>query len=185
IIYSVNNKIIKKRVQKGYRHPLIDYELRKTRTIREAKVLQKVPIPTPKLVSLDKENMTIEMEELTGKKLSNHLEKLNYKSICYEIGKNIALMHYKDIIHGDLTTSNIIYTNKLFFIDFGLAFFSTKNEDKAVDLYLLKQALLSRHNKIGRVCFEEVKKSYANVEVLKRLEQVEKRGRHKSKSTPT
>ncbi|MFW6014758.1 MAG: KEOPS complex kinase/ATPase Bud32 [Candidatus Nanoarchaeia archaeon] len=181
VIYS-NGTVIKKRIKKGYRHPEIDFELRKTRTTREANMLKKIDIPAPKLISVDKKEMTIEMDKLTGKKLSTCLEKMDYKNISKEIGEKVAKLHKKNIIHGDLTTSNMIFSDKLYFIDFGLAFTSTKDEDKAVDLHLLKQALSSRHSTISDECFEEIKKNYANETVLKRLKEVEKRGRHKQKA---
>ncbi|MFW6449487.1 MAG: KEOPS complex kinase/ATPase Bud32 [Nanoarchaeota archaeon] len=181
VIYS-NGMVIKKRIKKGYRHPEIDFELRKTRTTREANMLRKIDIPAPKLISVDKKEMTIEMDKLTGKKLSTSLEKMDYKNISKEIGEKVAKLHKKNIIHGDLTTSNMIFSDKLYFIDFGLAFTSTKDEDKAVDLHLLKQALSSRHSTISDECFEEIKKKYANKTVLKRLKEVQKRGRHKQKA---
>ena len=42
----------------------------------------------------------------------------------------------------------ILKNGKVYFIDFGLGFFSNKTEDKAVDLHLLKQALESKHYQI-------------------------------------
>ena len=90
------------------------------------------------------------------------------------IGSEIAKMHLADIIHGDLTTSNMILRHPsaqntpntslvwLFFyfdelqndlimscikvlIDFGLAYNSNLVEDKAVDLYVLERAFASTH----------------------------------------
>jgi len=69
--------------------------------------------------------------------------------------------------------------NKVFFIDFGLSFVSTKTEDKAVDLHLLKQALESKHYKIWKDCFNAVLEEYNNKLILDRLMVVEKRGRNK------
>ncbi len=182
IIYETDDRIIKKRVAKGYRLPEIDFELRKARTAREARILKKAGIPVPKILNIDKKDMIIEMEKIEGVKLSDHLEKLDYCEISSVVGKQIAMLHRKNIIHGDLTTSNMIYSEGVvYFIDFGLSFTSTKAEDKAVDLHLLKQALDSRHNTICEDCLEAVKKAYADTEVLARLEVVEKRGRHKNK----
>ncbi len=88
---------------------------------------------------------------------------------------------------GDLTTSNFILTdNKVFFIDFGLSFFSKKVEDMAVDLHLLKHALESKHPDIYEKAFDIVKKSYAknysdSMIVFTRFDKVESRGRNKTK----
>ena len=64
------------------------------------------------------------------------------------MGETIALLHFNDMIHGDLTTSNMLYDitkNKLYLIDFGLSVNSDKVEDKAVDLYVLERAFVSTH----------------------------------------
>ena len=72
---------------------------------------------------------------------------------------------------------------EIYFIDFGLSFFSQKIEDKAVDLHLLKQALESKHYKIWEKCFKEVLEGYKAAkdynEVMARFEKVEKRGRQR------
>ena len=103
-----------------------------------------------------------------------------------ELGKKIAILHNNNIIHGDLTTSNFIYNDKIYFIDFGLSFETDKVEDRAVDLHLLKQALESKHYQIWEECFKEALKAYEKEskhgkEVIQRLELVEKRVRYKHK----
>ena len=65
-----------------------------------------------------------------------------------EIGIVIGKMHDADIVHGDLTTSNIMIREidgKAVLIDFGLSTVSTVLEDKAVDLYVLERAFISTH----------------------------------------
>ena len=205
VLTKDENKIIKERIKKGYRIREIDENLRKFRTKREAKVIEKLVGVSPELTKIDEENYKIEMEFVEGKLLRDYLDEKNYEKICNKIGENVALVHDKNIIHGDLTTSNMILKNdtrrnskgiscvpemqgisgKIYFIDFGLSFFSHKIEDKAVDLHLLKQALESKHYKFWDRAFNAVlegyKKSENSVEVIKRLEQVEKRGRYKQK----
>lgn len=68
------------------------------------------------------------------------------------IGRAIGLMHNADVIHGDLTTSNMLLraaspgaSPSVVLIDFGLSYVSTLVEDKAVDLYVLERALSSTH----------------------------------------
>jgi len=77
----------------------------------------------------------------------------------------------------------MLLDNKVYFIDFGLSQVSTKNEDKAVDLHLLKQALESKHYKIWEACFKVIAKAYGHKEILNRLEKVESRGKYKGKGS--
>lgn len=177
-IYLQDNKIVKERISKTYRAKEIDDKLRKARTNREAKVLKKlseINFPSPKLIK--KEDFTLIMQNLEGSKLRNTLEVKH----CKELGKLIKQLHDQNIIHGDLTTSNMILKDKIYLIDFGLSFFSQKVEDKAVDLHLLEEALESKHHKIATKCIKEVLKGYGNNKVISRLKIVKSRGRNKAK----
>jgi len=98
-----------------------------------------------------------------------------------EIGRSVRKLHDANIIHGDLTTSNMILKDKVYFIDFGLGFFSTRIEDKAVDLFLFKKALESKHHEVWEECFKEVLKAYGDQKVMERLKEIEKRGRYRKK----
>ncbi len=183
IIYKDKENVVKDRIRKGYRIPEIDDPLRQSRTRREAKILAKlkeIGFPAPRLISDDKKSM-IRMEHIPGDKLRDVFESSDYITLSKEIGKKVRILHDNGIIHGDLTTSNMILNDDVYFIDFGLSFFSDKVEDKAVDLHLLKQALESKHYKIWEKAFEAVVKGYNDPSVLKRLEKVEARGRNKGK----
>lgn len=188
------NEIIKRRVKKSYRHPKIDEKIRKLRTRSETKLLEKASkiIDIPKIKKVDEKNKEILMEFICGKKLSDSLDSFSLKKqkeICRTIGKNISKLHHENIIHGDLTTSNLIFVekeSKVFFIDFGLGFISQKIEDRAVDLHLLKQALEAKHYKNWEVLFEEITKGYNEgpikkecQKIFERISAVEKRGRYK------
>ncbi|MFH1590959.1 MAG: KEOPS complex kinase/ATPase Bud32 [archaeon] len=190
-VIRLGEHIVKERVTKGYRVEEIDSTLRKSRTRREAKVLERLA-PTgfvPKLIKSDDKAMTIEMEEITGERLAVCLEKQDIKKICTEIGQKVAEMHNQGIIHGDLTTSNMILHNgKVFFIDFGLSFFSTRIEDLAVDLHVLKEALEAKHHTIWEDAFKAALKGYKKhvkepETVISKLETVEGRGRYKGKGS--
>ncbi|KAG2052315.1 kinase-like protein [Suillus hirtellus] len=104
------------------------------------------------------------------------------------IGVEIAKMHLADIIHGDLTTSNMMLrkqTNDLVLIDFGLAYHSTLVEDKAVDLYVLERAFASTHPD-SEPLFAGVLSAYEKrmrkhwLPIKKRLDDVRLRGRKRS-----
>jgi len=182
-IYVDKDKVVKNRIEKDYRLKELDDKLRRTRTKKEAKILTKlIDLDfTPTLLKTDNKSI-IEMEHIPGEKVRDVLEKEDYKQLSKEIADKIRILHDNGIVHGDLTTSNMIYyKNKVYFIDFGLSFYSKKVEDKAVDLHLLQHALESKHHTVWEECFEIVKKEYADKEVLNRLEAVEKRGRNKRK----
>lgn len=190
-IIKDNNKIIKKRLKKTYRVREIDEKIRKLRTRSEGKLFEKASkvIPVPNLEKVNEKNKELVMQFVKGDKISSTLEKFSEKKQCEifkKIGENIAKLHDSDIIHGDLTTSNMIFNekeNKAYFVDFGLGFSSHKIEDKAVDLHLLKQAVEAKHFKNWERLFDEAVKGYKISknfkEVLERFKKVEKRGRYK------
>ncbi|MBU2561506.1 MAG: Kae1-associated serine/threonine protein kinase [Nanoarchaeota archaeon] len=199
IIYSDYTTVTKHRFEKTYRHPELDSRLRKSRTRREAKILEKLQgmgFPAPRLIEMDDSDMKVHMDHVPGelvKKVIDSLEEKKdekaYLKLCREIGEKTALLHNKGMVHHDLTTSNMILhrdTKEVYFIDFGLSFFSDKIEDYAVDLHLLRHALESRHYRVWEKCFKAVldgykKRSEKSKEVIERLEKVEQRGRYKGK----
>ncbi len=191
ILIKQKNILVKDRVCKGYRNKIIDKTLRKKRTRSEAKIIAKASlvIDVPKILKIDEDKSRIEMEFLSGEKLSEYLDEMPHDKaleICKKIGENVAKLHDIDIIHGDLTTSNMILQGeKVFFIDFGLSFHSQRIEDKAVDLHLLRQAFESKHFRHWKDFFNSVLQGYSHYkkhnEVLKQLEKVELRGRYKHK----
>ena len=119
-LFLDGNKVIKDRFRKTYRIKEIDERLRKARTKREAKILdklQKINFPTPRLIKNDQKNI-IEMDFIDGKLLKNILNNKNCVKLSREIGEKVAILHNNNIIHHDLTTSNMIFNNEIFFIDF-------------------------------------------------------------------
>ncbi len=182
--------ILKERVPKEYRIKILDEKIRKQRTKREASILFKAEkiINVPHMIH--SEDYEILMEFIDGKKLAEHLDNFNEKErleICGKIGKEVAILHNNNIIHGDLTTSNMLLKDdKVYFIDFGLSFIDENKEHKAVDLHLLRQAIESKHYKHFETSFREIIKSYGcnsdnSKEILKRFVVVEGRGRYKNK----
>ena len=181
-IYLDNNTIFKVRTPKSYRLKKLDDELIKTRTRSEAKILVKLSSIAPRLISTNNKDK-IQMEYVEGKRVVKLLD--SDPSIAKEIAKSVSIMHSKNIVHGDLTTSNMILSNnKIILIDFGLSKTSQKYEDKAVDLHLLKEVLLSKHYLVKEEVWNIFLENYDvehKSEILKRLKQVEKRGRNKKK----
>ena len=190
VLWLDKQRILKERLVKGYRIPEIDDKIRKLRTRREAKVLQRlqdIDFPSPHLQEFCDKRMSITMDFVQGEKLKDVLTQNNLNQITHAIGKNIAKLHDNDIVHGDLTTSNMILNNDdVNFIDFGLSSFSDKVEDKAVDLFLLDRALESTHANLHPAVFDKVLEIYKECNkdaaaVLERLNVVKNRGRNKNK----
>ena len=75
------------------------------------------------------------------------------------IGRSVGGLHASGVVHGDLTTSNLILRKttggklEVVVIDFGLGSVSNSDEDMAVDLYVLERAFASTHPRSeGLVC---------------------------------
>ncbi|MFH8080320.1 MAG: KEOPS complex kinase/ATPase Bud32 [Candidatus Aenigmatarchaeota archaeon] len=193
VIYLENDYIVKERIKKGYRIKEIDEKIRKLRTSLEAKLLieaKRNGIHTPSVFQVDKCNFKIKMEFINGIRLKEYLEvceKSEIKKICKNVGECIGKLHKAGIVHGDLTTSNIILKDdKLYFIDFGLGYFSKRTEDFGTDLKLLKEALQSTHFKILKLCWDNILKGYKKEykeadKVIEKVKEIEKRARYAQK----
>ena len=181
----------KKRVRKAYRIKNIDDRLISFRTKEEVKLitgarLQGLSVPI--IYDVDREEGTITMEYIEGKRVKDILNELSEGKracICEKIGENIAKLHNSDIIHGDLTTSNmILFDDCIYFIDFGLGGKNGEMESKGVDLHVLMEAIESTHSRHAN-CFDYVLDGYkkelkedANL-VVKKIEEIVKRGRYR------
>ena len=182
-IFKKKDSILKDRIKKSYRLPQIDIRLRKSRTRSEAKILRKAGriINVPRVISTDDKKMHLEIEHIDGVKVRDLFDRADEKlkrKVCVEIGKAVKKLHQNDIIHGDLTTSNMIWNDKLYLIDFGLGKISIRVEDKAVDIHLLKECFKSKHHVHWVTYWNEFKKSYNMDKVFAQLERVEARARY-------
>ena len=110
--------------------------------------------------------------------------------LAEKIGHLLGQMHQRGIIHGDLTTSNMLLQNPpenldLVLIDFGLSYQDNVAEDKGVDLYVMERAILSTHPNTEPL-FEKLLNSYKTSygsgcnEVIKKLDEVRMRGRKRT-----
>jgi TP53 regulating kinase-like protein len=135
-------------------------------------------------------DFSLVMEYIKGAKLKDALNSMDVnerRKTCEEMGKLIGALHEAGVIHGDLTTSNMILSDadkKVYLIDFGLGKFSAAVEDQAVDLFLLYEALKSTHFAFLAECWEDVTEAYAKrfgeaKDVLARIEKIKKRRRYK------
>ncbi|XP_066592582.1 EKC/KEOPS complex subunit TP53RK [Prorops nasuta] len=207
--------IIKERFVKKYRHKDLDTRITKDRIKAEARALVRAKmagIVTPAIFLVDIDRRRIYMEYIENatvlkvfieQNMSGNTD-VNIKRftefVARGLGTLIAKLHMKNIIHGDLTTSNILLknisleeiteekakeaANTFAMIDFGLARVESTQEDKAVDLYVLERSLLSAHSEIPSFfdeIFNHYKQSYLNKvqckEIISKYKEVQARGR--------
>ena len=189
-----NRKVVmKRRLPKRYRIPELDNMIRSQRTIHEPHIIHKAKeagVPTPTIFMVDVADANIVMEFVEGKQVKEVLDAVSKDerlSLCMLIGKMIGRLHKNGIIHGDLTTSNMILTpyGKVVFVDFGLSERSIELEPKGVDLHLMKRTLNSTHYKHAKECFKAVMSGYADAvgaeeakKVTAKIREIEKRGRY-------
>ena len=150
--------VMKRRVVKRYRVPELDTQIRAQRTIHEPQIIHRAKeagVPTPIVFAVDVAESTIIMEWVEGKQVKQVLTDLSEEervNLCQTIGELIGRLHDNGIIHGDLTTSNMILTpnGKVVFVDFGLSEQSNELEPRGVDIHLMKRALQSTHYNYAR-----------------------------------
>ena len=187
--------ISKVRKPKKYRHPELDRQLTRTRTNHEADIIQRAKqfgVSTPLLYSVDNENGVIVMEYIEGIKIRDLVDQLDdgeRYSLFKRIGYLSGQLHKGGIIHGDLTTSNIIKSSeRIVFIDFGLSEVNFEVEKRGVDLNLMNRMLTSTHYKYQEALLAAFKEGYmASMggeadEALERMDEVSKRGRYIEKN---
>jgi TP53 regulating kinase-like protein len=172
--------IIKMRIPKKYRSPVLDEQIRSYRTVHEPQLIHEAKaagVPTPLIYMVNMTESSITMEYIEGQQVKQLLN----------IGESIAKLHSHGLIHGDLTTSNMILSTKgkLFFVDFGLGEKNGELEAQGVDLHLLKRALQSTHYLFWEDCFQSVLCGYTSVlgvelaeKVYEKIREIEKRGRY-------
>lgn len=208
---------LKYRPRKPYRHPILDLRLKKHRILSEARILVKCRregVPVPAVYALDESAGWLMIEWVEGEvvrvKLNDWLKERKDRGtqegvddgelvqLMGTVGNAVGRLHAIGIVHGDLTTSNLMLRpaqkdslyqsgsleGEVVLIDFGLASQSSQDEDRAVDLYVLERAFGSTHPR-AESCFAEVLKAYGKTfkganAVLKKLEEVRMRGRKRS-----
>ncbi|XP_056591180.1 EKC/KEOPS complex subunit TP53RK [Triplophysa dalaica] len=195
--------IIKERFPKLYRHPSVDEKLTRRRTAQEVRSIlrcRRAGINAPVVYFVDYNNHCIFLEDIVHSvSVRDYIVPVqatvqgteHLQTLAEKIGEILAQMHDEDVIHGDLTTSNMLLLSKaehkninLVLIDFGLSYISALTEDKGVDLYVLEKAFLSTHPNTEAI-FERLLKSYTSSSkkapaVIKKLDEVRLRGRKRS-----
>ncbi|KAK4131200.1 Serine/threonine-protein kinase BUD32 [Trichocladium antarcticum] len=218
---------LKYRPPKPYRHPILDARLTKARLASEAKVLERCwreGVPVPAVYAMDPAAGWMMMEWIEGIPVRAGInawlgerpedgteapvvDDTPLVDLMKGIGTAVGALHRTGVVHGDLTTSNMMLRPReagqangdvgdeknakgkavegdVVLIDFGLATQSMSDEDRAVDLYVLERAFASTHPRAERL-FTILLDSYGKTfkkapSVLAKLEDVRMRGRKRS-----
>ena len=179
----------KTRVEKGYRHPILDSRLRASRTKNEVRVMREARmsgVRTPVVYDVDLHTGSIVMEYIEGTRVKEIIdsEPERVPAVCKMIGESVARMHNAGVCHGDLTTSNMILTpsGELCILDFSLGATRCDLEGKGVDIHLMERAFSSSHSQASEA-FGKVMDAYmgsveGGKDIAKRIEDIKGRARY-------
>jgi TP53 regulating kinase-like protein len=197
--------VCKTRMPKSYRNAKLDQLLRTRRTRQEVQILHEsklARVKCPTVFFADPKKAMILMERIYGVLLKDAEQEASAaRSSEYghapltdaynDLGRFASRLHSAGIIHGDLTTKNVVISQSggAYILDFGLSFFSQRIEDQAEDLHLLKQALTSTlDSDTAKSRFSDVIQAYTKElrkvpkknarKILNQIEEIEKRGRY-------
>jgi Kae1-associated kinase Bud32 len=180
-VITLEGGVVKKwRIPKSYRLPELDEEIRQERTMREARITseaRRCGVPTP--IIKDVLKFDLKMEHVDGQKLKDVIT----PHLSETVGEMVGKLHQAGIIHGDLTTSNMILRDgRIYLIDFGLAFRELSVEAQGVDVHVYFQTLESTHDRPDEL-IEAFKLGYTKTfkgagAVLERVKEIKARGRY-------
>jgi len=147
--------VIKRRVRKEYRNSSLDRQIRHDRTVSEASIIHEAKTAgarVPSIVGIVIENNAIAMTHLEGTVARERLDEMGIseaRKLLRSIGEQIGLLHAAGIVHGDLTTSNVIVSasGTPSIVDFGMSRRSLESEDRGVDIHLLQRSIAASHSK--------------------------------------
>jgi TP53 regulating kinase-like protein len=178
----------KTRLPKKYRNGDLDKRLSSERMKVEAKLMAEVRslgIPVPIIYDVDLEGRRLTMEFIEGVTAKEFLysDREPKHELCRNIGRYLGILHGNDIVHGDLTTSNMLMSaGILYLIDFSMGAKTREVEDKGVDLHLLAEAFKSSHPaspELLEIALEGYREAYPDAEdVVRKMAEIEKRGRY-------
>lgn len=182
VVKIYKNRVEKIRRPKRYRVKRLDNLLRNKRTKGEARILalaRRSGVATPIIYDVIKDKIV--MEPIFGKPIRDVIN----VEVSKKIGQCVAKLHANNIVHGDITPMNmILHDNKIYFIDFGLAFIDNKVEPKGVDLHVYFESLkayFDNWQELKEAFIEGYIEAGGSKEVVERAEEIEIRGRYVEK----
>lgn len=148
-VYHGRNGILKTRLPKTYRHHDLDENIRYSRLRNETSLLsgmRSAGIPVPMLLDIDFVQHSMTTGRIEGMTLRDYLVQTGSPgNLPHDLGVIIGKMHEHGISHGDLTTSNVIFSEKLYLIDPSMGKTAASLEELAADLVMLEESFRSAH----------------------------------------
>lgn len=184
--------VFKRRKVMAYRLPSLDQAIRAQRTAKEAEMMHRskgAGVESPVLYFVDPLHSTLVMEFVEGPRMKDLLSGApasEAEPLFEELGRDAALLHEAGIMHGDLTTSNVVVRRgSLVFLDFGLSASTYRLEDRAVDLRLIKETITGAHPEVAVPAMRALLVGYGSEsgearlrDVTRQLRDIERRGRY-------
>ena len=170
----------KRRLPKGYRHPLLDERLRRERTRSEARLTSEARrhgVPTPVVLDVDDAEATLAFETVGDADLRDSFAEGGVR----DVGRHLAALHRVGVVHGDPTPRNVrTAPGRTYLIDFGLGYYTDDREDHAMDLHVFEQSVVGTADDAERLveAFEAAYREAGDPRVLDRLREIEGRGRY-------
>ncbi|HNX39969.1 MAG TPA: Kae1-associated kinase Bud32 [Methanothrix sp.] len=192
-IITLEGGVVRKaRPAKSYRQKELDERIRQDRTLHEARIMseaRRMGVRTPIICDISRFDLL--MEQIEGPRLKDVID----VKLCRLVGEMVGRLHRGGIIHGDLTTSNMIITagpadgvngsrdsGNICLIDFGLSYHDKTVEAQGVDVHVFFQTLESTHDRpeeLQEAFRTGYVQTYGQAEaVLERVKEIKARGRY-------
>ncbi|MEF8855088.1 MAG: bifunctional N(6)-L-threonylcarbamoyladenine synthase/serine/threonine protein kinase [Haloarculaceae archaeon] len=181
-----DDRVLKVRTPRKYRHPALDARLRRERTREEARLTSEARrngVPTPLVRAVDPPNGRIVFQHVGDADLRDALTTDRARTLA----RQLATIHGAGFVHGDPTTRNVRVSRNsgddpgLHLVDFGLGYYSRDLEDHAMDLHVLARSLAgtAANPEALMATAEEAYRDAGDPRVLDRLREIEGRGRYR------
>jgi N6-L-threonylcarbamoyladenine synthase/protein kinase Bud32 len=179
VVTVTDDRVIKRRRPKAYRHPDLDARLRRERTIAEARLTsdaRRVGVPTPVVRDVDVPEATLTLDRIGDHDLAAALTPARARTV----GAHLGRLHRAGIVHGDPTVRNVRVGDRIALIDFGLGYHSDHVEDHAMDCHVFGGSVRGTSTDVDATlaAFEAGYADTGDEAVLGRLRDVEGRGRY-------
>ncbi len=144
--------VVKQRRPKAYRIAELETAIARGRMRNEARLLRRAReagVGAPAVLDADPEAQTLVLEYLGRRALRETFDTMPSRERrrgARAVGEAVGRLHKAGVIHGDLTTSNMILKGgEVYLLDFSLGQVGERLEERAVDLKAFKDSFAATH----------------------------------------